>query len=181
MKRSQQLIEQYKILHETVPSYGSAATFGNRIWHMIEFLKCKTILDYGCGKGGLIKFLKKKNNQLDVKGFDPAVPEYSDDSFFDNEFDFVVCNDVLEHIPECDIGIIINNIFNLTSKGVFFNISCREAAHKLPNGDNCHETVKPKEWWIEVIAKLSHKHKIIVNEYNENNHNLVLALVKFPG
>lgn len=148
---------------------------------MIEFLKCRTVLDYGCGKGGLINFLKKKNNQLDVKGYDPAIPKYADYSVLDNTFDFVVCNDVLEHIPESDIGIIINKILDIASKGVFFNISCREAVHKLPNGDNCHETVRPKEWWTNIITSLCDELKCIVNEYNENNHNLVLALVKFPG
>ena len=55
-----QNIEQYKKLHSDDKSYGaSSLKFIDEISVFIDHLKPKTVLDYGCGKGALIKGLKE--------------------------------------------------------------------------------------------------------------------------
>jgi 2-polyprenyl-3-methyl-5-hydroxy-6-metoxy-1,4-benzoquinol methylase len=54
------------------------------------------ILDMGCGNGTFVSYLKK-NGYSSVKGFDPYVKEFSDLNF-DEKFDCVIVNDVIEHV-----------------------------------------------------------------------------------
>jgi len=58
--------------------------------------KTDAILDYGCGNGILLQFLRA-NGYLNVSGFDPFVGEFS--TLPDTLFDCVVANDVIEHCP----------------------------------------------------------------------------------
>ena len=56
--------------------------------------KADRILDYGCGNGLFITFLKNKGYR-NVTGYDPFVPEYSERP--QGSFDCVIANDVIEH------------------------------------------------------------------------------------
>jgi SAM-dependent methyltransferase len=60
--------------------------------------KTDTILDYGCGNGIFIDYLKQKGYS-NVTGYDPYVPEFSQLPSTYAPFDFIVNNDTLEH---CD-------------------------------------------------------------------------------
>ncbi|MBV1891789.1 MAG: class I SAM-dependent methyltransferase [Gammaproteobacteria bacterium] len=60
--------------------------------------KTDSILDYGCGNGIFIDYLKQKGYS-NVTGYDPYVPEFSQFPSTQIPFDFIVNNDTLEH---CD-------------------------------------------------------------------------------
>lgn len=53
------------------------------------------ILDYGCGNGLFVEFLRQRGYQ-NVGGFDPFVAEYAQPPM--GQFDCVVANDVIEHV-----------------------------------------------------------------------------------
>jgi SAM-dependent methyltransferase len=55
-----------------------------------------SILDYGCGNGVMIQFLKERGYQQ-VSGYDPYVAEYAELQDHPKGFDCVIANDVLEH------------------------------------------------------------------------------------
>lgn len=57
-----------------------------------------SILDYGCGNGIFVQFLKGRGYHH-VTGFDPYVPEFAA-QVTGRSFDCVVVNDVLEHVPD---------------------------------------------------------------------------------
>ncbi len=59
--------------------------------------KNDSILDYGCGNGVFIAYLKEKG-YAGAAGYDPYVPEFSHKP--GGLFDCVVANDVLEHVPD---------------------------------------------------------------------------------
>jgi SAM-dependent methyltransferase len=61
--------------------------------------KSDSILDYGCGNGVFIRFLREAGYQ-DVTGYDPYVPEFSGDPADRPCFDCVISNDVIEHCPD---------------------------------------------------------------------------------
>lgn len=169
-----QLIDQYKLLHSANPGYGNGATYGKRIAHLVEFLGCKTVLDFGCGKGKLINKIKQYCG-AQVYGYDPAVEKYSDKGLLERDYDLVVANDVLEHLHQEEYHNQIEEILNLSDM-FFFNISCRPAVHKLPCGDNCHTLIKSPGWWIDKMQ--AYGLYIILHEYNPENKNLILCLSK---
>ena len=63
-------------------------------------------------------------------------------------FDAVLCLDVMEHILEQDTFWVLNDIKDNGGGKAIFCIHTGIAIHRLPNGENCHCTVKSEEWWL---------------------------------
>ncbi len=118
--------------------------------HLV-FTKSKTVLDYGCGRGdqhhGDHKLWKKWGIRWsDIVLYDPAFPHT--DTLPDRRFDAVICNDVLEHIPEDEVDRFIADLFNHAKKLIWASVCCRPAKKTFPGTDiNLHVTIKPLEWW----------------------------------
>lgn len=66
------------------------------------------------------------------------------------EFDLITSWDVLEHIAENDLPTLIENIKrHLKSDGLaIFSISNSE---EVINGIRLHQTVQPKDWWVNLF------------------------------
>jgi SAM-dependent methyltransferase len=58
-----------------------------------------TILDYGCGNGLFVAFLRERGFRH-VSGYDPYVAEYASIPVVQGGFDCVVANDVIEHVSD---------------------------------------------------------------------------------
>lgn len=56
-----------------------------------------SILDYGCGNGVFVEFLRERGYR-DVAGYDPYFPRYAQPP--SGQFDCVVANDVIEHVED---------------------------------------------------------------------------------
>jgi 2-polyprenyl-3-methyl-5-hydroxy-6-metoxy-1,4-benzoquinol methylase len=56
------------------------------------------ILDYGCGHGVFVKFLRESG--YDAEGYDAYDPVYADTKALDLRYDVVTAYDVVEHAPE---------------------------------------------------------------------------------
>ena len=69
-------------------------------------------------------------------------------------FDIVICTDVLEHIPEHEIPIVLKEIDGYAWEIVFLSICTREARKTLPDGRNAHLTIKPPDWWKGKICEM---------------------------
>lgn len=54
------------------------------------------ILDYGCGAGLFVEFLREQGIE-NATGYDPYVPEYADQRRLEEQYDAVVSYDVIEH------------------------------------------------------------------------------------
>lgn len=139
-------IEQYKQLHSKVESYGTTSvSYINEVCLIIDFLKPKSILDYGCGKGTLINKLKSLYPNVEIIGYDPAIPGI--DKLPENiKVDLIINTDVLEHIPEDEIDSTIYKIKSI-SDNVYFNLHHALACALLPDGTNAHCTVRNKYWY----------------------------------
>jgi SAM-dependent methyltransferase len=57
------------------------------------------ILDYGCGAGIFVNFLRE-NGFTNVTGYDPFVATYSDPKILQRQYDTVVSYDVIEHYDD---------------------------------------------------------------------------------
>lgn len=170
------LIDQYKILHKSKTGYGNG--YNNNtldLKHLNIFLETyssKIILDYGCGKGDLTKYLNDKS--YTCYGYDPAIDKFNNEHQ-DKIFDTIICLDVLEHIPENEIQSLLIHIKSYNVKSLYFIVSTRYAKTLLPNGKNCHETVKSKDWWENIFKKqFSDKNVIVTNQSNLKQIRVVI-------
>lgn len=142
------------------------------IGKLIDKTNSVSVLDYGSGKGWQyehdhVLFNGKKIKvqeywDADIHCYDPCYLPFS--KLPDQKFDGVISTDVMEHCPEEDVPWILDEIFSYAERFVFVNIACYKANKILPSGENAHCTIKPLEWWQEIIENTSRKYPEILWE-----------------
>jgi len=143
-------LEQYKKLHSQGKYGVSSEKLVGEILPLVQEIKPKTILDFGCGQSKLVDMLPCKRRFR----YDPAVEKYNSTvGIYGAGIDLVLCIDVLEHIPEDEIHGTLVNIMLFSDK-VIFDIGTQPATHILPNGENAHCTVYPIAWWLIQLRKV---------------------------
>ena len=162
------LVEEYKVMHgysDRMFNGGSLLKFVDIIKAYLEKNECQSVLDYGSGKGALytedFHTITKEINKplpeywdLDLCTlYDPAYKEHA--NLPSGKFDAVICTDVLEHIPEADLGWVIKEILSKANKMVFLNVACFPALKKLKDGSNAHVSIFSTEEWIQFVAMTS--------------------------
>lgn len=147
---SDQYRDQNAEMHRTKPIYGSyGAVWAMPALEIAERRECKTILDYGCGKGEFGRLMREATDSVAVVDYDPAI----EGKTFAPPCDLIVCTDVLEHVePEC-LDDVLRHICHIATKAVFFNIATRPAEKHLPDGRNAHLIIQPAHWWKGQIEK----------------------------
>lgn len=148
---NKKLTGEYRLLHEENYNYGSSSIeLIEEVRLIIDYLKPKIVLDYGCGKGLLIKALLDIYPEIKFYGYDPSILEF--EILPIERADLVINTDVLEHIPEDILPNVIEKISNI-SQYVFFNLHHTKAQAVLPNGENAHCTIKDRRWYEELFRK----------------------------
>ena len=174
------LIAQYRLLHQRLPGYGASLTSIVRLTGLIGAFRCRSVLDFGCGKGKLVNALRA-TVEATVDGYDPAVDDFADASKLRERYDLVIANDVLEHLHPDDLVDELKQLRRLSRKCLFLNISCRSAVHVLPDGRNCHTIVLSPDEWIERIQAHLVDGKaggcLPLVEFSESNQNLMVLVV----
>jgi len=145
------LIEHYRQLHAERP-YGRSSEFqlGFIQRHLHRLPGIETIADYGCGQSRLVDWLATLHDACALR-YDPAIERFAKP--LNGPVDLVICTDVMEHIPEPDVDLVLADIRRL-SPAAFFNISLRPANATLPDGSNAHCTVRPQSWWEDRLHPL---------------------------
>ncbi|HEY8946955.1 MAG TPA: class I SAM-dependent methyltransferase, partial [Polyangiaceae bacterium] len=87
-----------------------------------------TILDYGCGSGEFVRYLKARGYEQTF-GFDAYNPAYDSVAQLDRQFDCVLAQDVLEHVESP--SALLNQLASLTRPGGILCIG-------TPNADAIH-------------------------------------------
>ena len=143
-------VPQYREIHRLDPDYGRSSEYMKEvIVTLCRHLNPKKILDFGCGKSRLVDEVAVQLNATAYR-YDPAIEEFS--KLPVNEADLVINTDVLEHLDEEEIDLLLADIASISSNA-FFNISTRPAAKMLPTGENAHSTVKDAVWWKSAISR----------------------------
>lgn len=169
------LIDQYKLMHRTEDYFKGLSTvhYRKQILELIRKTVAKTVLDYGSGKGK--QYLQPHALQNDwgvtVTCYDPALPAPIG-VLPKGQFEGVICCDVMEHIAEADVPATLKCIFDYATKFVFLAIATVPAKKLLPDGNNCHVTVKPLAWWqnqVDEAHRASGKSlRIVVHEEQQD-------------
>lgn len=128
-------------------NYGvSGAKWAPFVDKLARSLGCRSVLDYGCGRGTLAEALG--DVPYTVFEYDPAIEGKQEKPL---RADLVVCGDVLEHIePEC-LFDVLDDIHNIARAAVFLVVATRPAAKTLPDGRNAHLIVESAAWWLPKI------------------------------
>jgi len=161
---SQVISEEQRALNKALHS--QSEQFGNRsdgsglagklpgaLQRMHELGVCNSVLDYGTGKGKLVRHLRQVLPPgIHVNGYDPAVEEWYQKP--DQPADILTCLDVLEHIEMSSIDAVLLDIKALTRKFCYLVIDLQPAVKTLADGRNAHILLAPPEWWVSRIAQL---------------------------
>ena len=158
-----------------------------------NILRCGArILDVGCAHGYLIAELQDKYGHS-VKGVDysPYAVENSEKSvrgkirqgdilklpFRKNEFDAVICLDVINYLEEKNIPKAIQNMARISKKFVFFGAIFKYSwtASQKWNPDKFRKSVLAKKEYIEIFRKYGAK---FAESFDGENGGSILVLKK---
>lgn len=118
------------------------------------------VLDVGCAHG----FIVKRLNDAGVTAYGIDISRYAVDNcahnnvmhgdvldlpYKDGYFDFVYSSDMLEHIPEADVAIAIDEIARVGKRGLL-EITYEKTPMDI---DDTHITMKPYSWWRERVPE----------------------------
>lgn len=157
--------ELNRVMHETKADYGTGSyKWAGAVQDLSDAMESRDILDYGCGKGYLSKFLP-----FDIKEYDPAIEGKNTPP---DPADIVVCSDVLEHIePDC-MDAVLDDLKRLVKRAGFFVISTRPAIKHLPDGRNAHISLHNTRWWMNEIWQ-----RFDVLSFNERGDEFVVTVM----
>ena len=168
---SEEYAEQNRLLHQRQAKFGyGGGQYAGRVYGLIATWQPKTVLDYGCGKGGLELAVRSlaangsswrpingKKLRIYVTAmpewfsYDPAIP--GRETIPDLPCDMLVCTDVLEHVETEFIEETMATLARLTGKVALLTIGLRKSNKTLPDGRNAHLIIKDREWWRDLIGQ----------------------------
>lgn len=191
--------KKYTTLWERFPEYRSASPADVLTPIFLAYFKDQInkgdrIIDFGCGTGRSITFLSKLDlsislldfcdNCLDLEIFIQAMNPKSHIQFFQEclwdltdavkPADWILCLDVLEHIPEQKVDNALKSISSRMLKGGLISIWLTKDLFGEKIGEVLHLTIKSSHWWLKKIKR----HFGNYHEIHSDKNALILAI--FP-
>jgi len=127
-------------------------------------------LDVGCGVGFVVELLNTYPYRFEAHGVDVSQTAVSHASqrvnedriklsqndslpYQTDEFDFVTCFDVLEHLDTNEVEQFCSELRRVTRPGglIMCSVALREASSLDLFGNNVHRTVRPFDWWADQL------------------------------
>ncbi len=146
-------VAELKKLHSNAEGFGSGLKTTQH-YSLIKNLVLKnnisSVLDFGCGKGNFINYAKENLPGVKVEGFDVASEKYS--ILPNDEFDMVVCLDVMEHVEFGSLSHVLSEIRQRTGKLFICSVANYPANRKLSDGRNAHVTQLPFAYWFSLLS-----------------------------
>jgi len=172
---SKELYEKYHLTNKAYRRNNQGLALLNHWRPMVELVS--PIVEIGCGNGKLIE-------KLTVEGFDCTgldcinniyeLPDYymhdlNDGMlpFSDKQFRWLLCFDVLEHLPEDSIEFVLSEFRRVSLNQVL------SIAHY--GGPPLHLTVKDPQWWQEKIAEF--KEHFIIDRYRSGRTKVSIFII----
>lgn len=150
---SEKYAAQLRELHAKNESFGVGSVTAKHypiIQKLLQKHSFGSVLDYGCGKGHFIKFLRDSFPEVHVEGFDVASEEFS--VLPNRKFDLIVCLDVMEHVEFGALSNVLGEIRDRCSKVFVCSVANYPASKKLSDGRNAHVTQMPFSVWFGMFS-----------------------------
>lgn len=157
---SDSLKQAYTEIHRNTP-FGKRAKIPPYLKDFINDKKPSSILDFGCGKGNLVKVLSESYPDIKILGYDPANPEYD---IAVPLVDMIISTDVLEHVEPANIKSVIE-LLHIKAPLQYHLISCAPAKLILPDGRNAHLIQETPDWWRNKFVNAGFR--VIKEDYKE--------------
>ncbi len=133
-------------------------------------LKCKNVLDTGCGLGYLVYRLR----ELGVDAYGQDISTYAIQNSPIPEcvrecngieirwcdkapFDVIICIETLEHIPQSYVEKYLRNIVKILKPNGLFYASLpfgTDNKRSDDDPDETHQTLQPREWWESKLKRV---------------------------
>lgn len=160
-----ELLEQYRLMHAQRQFPGtSLRPWLTEITGLVNKTGAQNLLDYGCGLGEQYT-VEKWHSAWGILPtlYDPAVK--GRDVRPKGTFHGVICTDVLEHVPDAEVGGVCADLCHYAERFLFVTVCCRAAKRILPDGRNAHITIKPAKWWdAQLKAYLKPDCRLVLRE-----------------
>lgn len=189
--------QKYDTLWNTFPEYREQSPADYLIPVFLSYFEKEiqpkdTLLDFGCGPGRSARFALEAEMavhlvDLSEHCLDPEifllhlkkVIEFTQGCLWDlplhlNPAKWISCFDVLEHIPETQVGRCLKEMSSRMTEGGLFSICLAEDQFGKVTGKKLHLTIKPAHWWREQVSRYFQ----IEKEFLTDEKTLVLALRK---
>jgi hypothetical protein len=150
----------YRDIHKNTP-FGKRAKVPPYLDEFIKIKQPNSVLDFGCGKGNLVKVLNELYPNKKIIGYDPANPEYDIPL---PDVDMIISTDVLEHVEPEHIKTVLETLC-IKSPLQYHLISCAPAKLILPDGRNAHLIQETPEWWRNKFTQAGVR--VIKEDYKE--------------
>tara|TARA_A100001015_G_scaffold207361_1_gene231889 strand:- start:4359 stop:5204 length:846 start_codon:yes stop_codon:yes gene_type:complete len=143
-----------------------------RRYNQIKNINYTTLLDFGCGNGGLLKIIKNNHEDKNVIGLElneslieylnnENIPTYNDINKIPDNIDCIMLNHVLEHLYD-PISSLKNIKYKMNEKTLLI-IEVPHADDFLINEYNCNDFKKFTFWSEHLIL---HTEKSLLNLLN---------------
>lgn len=130
-------------LHSVDPMFGAEGyLWAYHVAGIALIEDCRSILDYGCGKGSLKKELAR--TRLHIEEYDPGIPGKDAAPL---SHDLVVALDVLEHIEPDYLDAVMKDLAILSRKVLFVVISTKLSKRIMADGRDTHLSLHDDQWW----------------------------------
>jgi len=171
----------YGEMHENVKYFPgvSVCEYSDLIRGLVEKHSAQKLLDYGSGKG--FQYLVHRVHEAWGTPlptlYDPGVRQLSKKPPKETLFDGIICSDVLEHVEASDLPGVFQDLTDYMDEGrkygafAFLVICCRPSRKKLPDGRDVHVTIRPEEWWDELIRRYNRpgRHFYVAYDHDQRN------------
>ncbi len=170
------LFPEYRV---NSPSDSLTPVFLSSFYDQIR--KGQTVLDFGCGPGRSALLLLKAGlnvHLIDIteEALDPEIflqvrssLRFTESCLWDLPSDvepaqWILCLDVLEHIPQEKLDSVLLGISSRMQKGGLLSIHLIEDQFGQAIGEKLHLTVQSAEWWKRKINQFFPFHTELLND-----------------
>ena len=131
-------------------AFGYNFTVPQAVHDLVREHRPKTVLDYGCATGPMVKTMRDTYPEINTMGYDPAVPEFEN---LPEHADLTYCLDCLEHIEPHHLGSVLDSLFTVTGSVLYLEICCTPAKKILSDGRNAHLIQESPDWWRDRLDR----------------------------
>jgi cyclopropane fatty-acyl-phospholipid synthase-like methyltransferase len=176
-------------------------SMAGRIAQFVGMIQGESIFDFGCARGYLVKAFRVLGfrswgydiSDWAIKNCDPEIVPYVTNLMTwakptNDDFDWCIAKDVLEHIQHQDIQIAVTRLIQRAKRGVLIVVPLRDpsqpGARYVAPQDNCdatHQICWTFDEWMGKLLEFASQYAALTNPTIAPFNYAVSGAYKLPG